>query len=196
VVGGIVREAAATGRPVKAFGEMVALLWEAGDVAGAIALESLWNELAEELPFSLFCAYPSQLVRGHEDGLERVCRLHTAVVPAEGSWHFQPEPMAPRQARHRVVDALRRMGHAGELLDAAGLVTSELATNAVRHAGSPFWVSVRDGATVRLAVRDDSPVMPRPHGAPERGLGLVGALARGWGADPAAGGKIVWAELG
>jgi hypothetical protein len=165
-------------------------------VAGAIELESLWNELGAEIPFSLFCAYPTELVRGHEDALERVCRLHSAVVPAEESWHFAPEPLAPRLARHRVVEALRRMGHEGELLDAARLVTSELATNAVRHAGSPFWVSVRDGATVRLAVRDDSSAMPRPHAAPERGLGLVGALARGWGADPAPGGMIVWAELG
>jgi hypothetical protein len=36
VVGGLVREASASGRPVRAYGEMVAVLWAAGDVAAAI----------------------------------------------------------------------------------------------------------------------------------------------------------------
>jgi hypothetical protein len=36
--------------PVQAFGEMIALLWEGGNAAGAIELERLWNELAEERP--------------------------------------------------------------------------------------------------------------------------------------------------
>jgi hypothetical protein len=36
VVGSIVRQAGETGRPVHAYGEMVALLWDAGDVLAAI----------------------------------------------------------------------------------------------------------------------------------------------------------------
>src|SRR6185503_3272068 len=39
VVGGLVRRVAASGRPVRAYGEMVALLWGAGDRAGAVELE-------------------------------------------------------------------------------------------------------------------------------------------------------------
>src|SRR3954471_8040608 len=65
-VGEVVRPAAATGRPVRAYGEMVALLWEAGDVTSAIELEALWNELATHVPFSLYCAYRSESVNGHE----------------------------------------------------------------------------------------------------------------------------------
>ena len=45
-------------RRVRAFGEMVALLWERGDNAATIRLEHLWHELCQEKEFSLFCAYP------------------------------------------------------------------------------------------------------------------------------------------
>jgi hypothetical protein len=62
VVGAAMREAAAGGGRVRAFGELVALLWEAGDVTGALEVERLWDSLAETMPFSLFCAYPSELV--------------------------------------------------------------------------------------------------------------------------------------
>ncbi len=39
-------DAGADGAPVRVFGEMVGLLWEAGDVQGAIALEAMWNGLS------------------------------------------------------------------------------------------------------------------------------------------------------
>ena len=63
-LGPIMGTAAATGRPVRAFGEMVALLWEAGDVLAAIDLETAWNELAAQVPFSLYCAYRTDSVAG------------------------------------------------------------------------------------------------------------------------------------
>lgn len=44
-------------RPIRAYGEMVALLWEQGNRAGAIALEELWNDLGKVRNFSLHCAY-------------------------------------------------------------------------------------------------------------------------------------------
>src|SRR5579871_1743348 len=58
VVGGIVR-AAGAGRPVRVYGEMVAVLWDAGNVLAAIELEDLWNRLARSVPFSLLCGYRS-----------------------------------------------------------------------------------------------------------------------------------------
>jgi len=81
-VGALIRQAHRTGRPVRAYGEMVALLWDEGHVNAAIELEGLWNALAGELPFSLFCAYPTEAVSGedHLDAFTEVCRLHTAVV--------------------------------------------------------------------------------------------------------------------
>ena len=46
VIGSLVLQAGETGRPVRAYGEMVARLWEAGDVVAAIELEKSWNELS------------------------------------------------------------------------------------------------------------------------------------------------------
>jgi anti-sigma regulatory factor (Ser/Thr protein kinase) len=207
VVGTVVRDAAATGRRVHAYGEMVALLWDAGDVMAAIELESLWNELAAEVPFSLYCAYPSASVAGHEhaDALEHVCRLHTAVVsppPVEATWRFGAEFTAPADARRLLTDALRRSGHHGRTLADARIVVTELAANAVRHAHSPFSVSVRSrDSTVRIGVRDESRVLPTVPGDPTpttlsgRGLRLVAALATRSGVDVTADGKVVWAEL-
>ena len=48
----------AFGRPApRAYGEMVNLLWRAGQSAAALRLEGFWNELARLYPFGLFCGY-------------------------------------------------------------------------------------------------------------------------------------------
>ncbi|MCU1494026.1 MAG: sensor histidine kinase [Acidimicrobiaceae bacterium] len=215
VVGGIMRDAAEAGRPVRAYGEMVALLWSKGDVMAAIDLESLWNELLAELPFSLFCAYPTASVSAseHSEALQQVCHLHSSVIhspdrdgdggyPERGEVaEFAPALDAPGAARHFVVDALHTWGYEGTLVDDAALVVTELATNAVLHAGSHFSVDVRpDGSGVRISVRDASPVVPSVGNdllmaLSGRGLFLVAELASGWGVDIRAHGKIVWAVL-
>ena len=177
-----------------------------GRRAAAIELETLWNELAIEVPFSLYCAYRSESVAGHEHAgaLEHVCRLHSAVVPAppfETTWRFAAEDTAPSDARRLLTAALRRAGHHGLLLADARIVVTELAANAVVHARSPFSVSISSGdSTVRILVRDRSLAAPamqqdvptRPSG---RGLRLVTALSSRWGVDPTPDGKVVWAEL-
>lgn len=45
VMGGLVSGAVTRGRPVRIFGEMVALLWEAGHADAAVELERLWEAL-------------------------------------------------------------------------------------------------------------------------------------------------------
>jgi hypothetical protein len=63
---------------------MVALLWGAGDVASTIALEDLWNELAEVRAFSLFCGYPIQGSDVRSRAVfKHICGQHGTVVPAE-----------------------------------------------------------------------------------------------------------------
>jgi anti-sigma regulatory factor (Ser/Thr protein kinase) len=217
VIGSVVRQAADTGRPVRAFGEMVALLWEAGDVLAAIELEELWNELGRELQFSLLCGYHSAAVQGgeHAEALQQICSLHSSVLkdPAHGgsegersdgvevSADFAADHDAPRCARHFVADALGTWGHGGTLLDDARLLVTELATNAVVHARSPFSVMARsEGDLVRLSVRDASSHTPTlraggPTATSGRGLRLVAALSSSWGVDTSADGKTVWAEL-
>ena len=46
------------GRRVRAFGELVALMWARGHVAATVRLEFLWHQLCHQKSFSLFCAYP------------------------------------------------------------------------------------------------------------------------------------------
>jgi anti-sigma regulatory factor (Ser/Thr protein kinase) len=230
LIGGLVRTAAESGRPVRAYGEMVALLWDEGDVLGAIELERLWNELARELPFSLFCSYPAASVAGseHAEALHQVCHLHSSVLhsPAfleeqvtveemavEMVAEFAAEREAPGHARRLVVAALREWGHDEALVQDAALVLSELATNAVVHAGSPFSVAVRAQESVlRVAVQDASPLdaaSSEQGWAPEQGsvtghglvaraghgLGLIDVLATRWGVEASASGKVVWAEI-
>jgi len=45
------------GRTIRAFGEMVDLLWRRGDEQAAVAVEDLWNLLARRRPFALLCGY-------------------------------------------------------------------------------------------------------------------------------------------
>ncbi len=89
-VGGIVSRAAEAAGGDRArvaiFGEMVALLWAEGKAKAAIQLERLWNNLAQRLSFSLFCAYPMNSFNREEDAelLLQVCNEHSAVIPTEG----------------------------------------------------------------------------------------------------------------
>jgi hypothetical protein len=80
----IVRHAAAGGRSVRAFGEMVALLWADGNRRAAMELEELWNDLSRECRFALFCAYPAHDVEKQDSGfsLQHICQSHAAVIPA------------------------------------------------------------------------------------------------------------------
>jgi PAS domain S-box-containing protein len=88
VVGGLVqRLAQGNGTPhrVAAFGEMVALLWAAGNTEAAIKLEQLWNRLAERYAFQLHCAYPLNLFKQAADteAVAKICAEHSHVTPGE-----------------------------------------------------------------------------------------------------------------
>jgi hypothetical protein len=89
-----IRRAASRGQPVRIFGEMVSLLWDAGRVAAAIEVEAMWNELGVQFPFALVCAYPLKSVTDGalHDPLADVCRAHSAVVgdppPSMRGWRF------------------------------------------------------------------------------------------------------------
>jgi anti-sigma regulatory factor (Ser/Thr protein kinase) len=217
VVGAMITAAAATGGPVRVYGEMVALLWDAGQVSAAVELEGMWNELGRRLPFSLYCAYPVQAfgAEGAVDAFHQVCRLHSDLVgdvghlsvPAAmpGGGHeavrsFGSVLDAPGEARHFVAETLRRSGD-DRLVDDAALLVTELATNAVVHTPSEFTVTVsRSPDAVRISVRDASAVRPTrrsasPVAGSGRGLAIVAAVSSRWDVEPLGFGKVVWAEL-
>lgn len=80
----LLRQPAQAGQPIRVFGEMVALLWDAGLVEAAVELEALWNELGAQYPFSLLCAYPAPpaAYASQLDALTEVCHAHTQVTGA------------------------------------------------------------------------------------------------------------------
>jgi hypothetical protein len=67
---------------VRAYGEMVDVLWKEGREEAAIQLELLWNGLAGRYGFALLCGYAMGNFFKQTDRLEEVCRHHTHVVPA------------------------------------------------------------------------------------------------------------------
>jgi anti-sigma regulatory factor (Ser/Thr protein kinase) len=99
-------------------------------------------------------------------------------------------------ARHFVVDSLLDMGVEPW---PAELVVTELATNAVRHAGTAFSVSVAVDDQVTIEVSDGSEAIPERRDPPSdedgRGLQLVEALAVDWGVEVTGGRKSVWCRL-
>ena len=206
----------AGGQEVSAFGEMVAILWERGEVAAALELESLWNTVIAQHPVRLLCAYPGSVLDDAELGdVARLCGLHDRVSlagphpdpgtttagddVARSSVHL-PVPAAIGSVRGFVRDALAGW-HLDHLVGDAVLVTSELATNAVTHGNSPFRVSLaRSGDVVRVSVEDGSSAWPHHHHAlpgdqDGRGMAIVAILSRRTGCDATDGGKVAWAEL-
>jgi len=109
---------------------------------------------------------------------------------------------SPGRARTFVAEVLESWALPG-LIDAATLLTSELVTNGVRHAGTAMKIEVSriDERTVRVGVTDHArDVEVRPRIADDdaeggRGLFLVEQLASGWGSVASEAGKTVWFEL-
>lgn len=114
---------------------------------------------------------------------------------------FEPKADCVAAARTFAQGTARRWGF-DNLQDEVQLVTSELATNAVVHAGTPFAVCLRQ-ATKGLVVEvsDADPTVPtgllwKPRAdVSGRGLGLVAASASAWGVRRTPEGKAVWAQL-
>lgn len=81
VVTEILHRARADGRPVRAFGEMVAVLWAQGYCGATVRLEYLWQNLCRKESFSLFCAYPKSGFTGDPTvSLQNICAAHSRVL--------------------------------------------------------------------------------------------------------------------
>jgi MEDS: MEthanogen/methylotroph, DcmR Sensory domain len=124
VIGGLVTRlsGAAGGMPVRAYGEMVDLLWQRGDPEGAVALEELWNGLAERADFSLLCGYRVDVFdrTAQIELLPGVCRTHSGVAPGADAGRVEravetalAETLGRPDAEkvYALVDAQRRKSH-------------------------------------------------------------------------------------
>ncbi len=121
---------------------------------------------------------------------------------------FEPEPAAVAAARRFVQETLNSWQLSGhdELVADAVLLTSELVTNALVHAGTSIQLMCRlDDAAVEVSVLDRHParmIPDPPSGSAEadrpggRGLLLPAALSSSWGVTYAPTAKVVWFRLG
>src|ERR1022692_122122 len=159
-------------------------------------------EVAAQPGVSIRAAWPES-PRGHVEGSSDLV----------ASAAYQPEPAAVAAARRFVRETLQswlpaEQAPAGSgLVDDAVLLTSELVTNAVVHAGTPVQVTCKlaDGG-LEVMVRDSLPASMVPGPAKDgdlpaertsgRGLLLPSALASTWGVTYGQAAKAVWFRMG
>jgi hypothetical protein len=86
---------------LRAYGEMVGLLWNTGQLAAAIRLEQLWNRLLAQSSFSLYCAYPIDIFgkEFHPGSVDAILRAHTHVIPRQPDRNLEA-------ALHRAMDEI------------------------------------------------------------------------------------------
>jgi len=66
---------------IRAFGEMVAVLWQRGLREATIELERLWNKLHHKDNFTLFCAYPKNIFNGDiNTSIHAICSEHHKMI--------------------------------------------------------------------------------------------------------------------
>ncbi|WP_405588673.1 SpoIIE family protein phosphatase [Streptomyces sp. NBC_01190] len=128
------------------------------------------------------------------------------MITARAAASFEPVGRSVAFARAFVRDTLHGWGFA-DVVDDAVVLTSELVTNAVVHAGTAADViCLRYETAVRVEVSDHYPEREIPIQSRSRqfrdadneggrGLLLCGALASRWGVEYTAAGKNVWFQL-
>ena len=79
---------------VRAYGEMVDVLWKQGRADAAIQLEILWNTLAQKYSFALLCGYAMGSFYKQTQRLDEVIAQHTTVIPHDTN--VVPFPAARR----------------------------------------------------------------------------------------------------
>nr|WP_232817154.1 SpoIIE family protein phosphatase [Streptomyces noursei] len=132
--------------------------------------------------------------------------MRRPVITARAAATFEPVGRSVATARAFVRDTLQGWGYA-DIVDDAVVLTSELVTNAVVHAGTAADVlCLRTDGGVRISVADrypereiplqsTGPAMVHPDREGGRGLLLCGALAARWGVEYTTAQKHVWFHL-
>jgi len=80
-IGNLLKRAHKYNRQVRAFGEMVALLWAQGHNGATVQLEHLWNEFCDKEAFCLFCAYPKAgFTQDINESIKHICGTHSKII--------------------------------------------------------------------------------------------------------------------
>lgn len=137
-VGTIVSELrAAAPAGVRAYGEMVGVLWEAGRYTAAIRLEEFWNTLLRGSGVKLFCAYPIDVCGDSftPAEVEAVMCVHTHLLPSGPSLEA---------ALERAIE---------DVLGASASGVRSLAEDVAR----PAWAAMPRAESMILWLRDNLP---------------------------------------
>lgn len=161
-IGGAIEDVLRSGDgvQVRAYGEMVDLLWRGGNHEAAVRLEQLWNALAANHSFSLMCGYGMGGFQSeaHAQAFADICACHTQVLPAETYVRADSEDSRMREiarlqqrARslqletdHRkelesaLTEALSQRRQAEMLLDQASRARDEFLSIVSRELNSPL----------------------------------------------------------
>jgi len=163
-IGVLIEHAAADGRQVRVFGEMVALLWNAGELASTIALEDLWNDRQATHQLAKLCAYPLHAFddEASTKAFEDICERHTTVIPSDsypllGDADAQQRAVARLQQKQSAARAtVTQLRAEREISDAlahsdalTGLAKSRIShqldtAEQVAHLGTWEWLPVTD----------------------------------------------------
>jgi PAS domain-containing protein len=160
------------GARVRAFGEMVSLLYAEGRREAAIDLERLWNAFASRRSLGLLCAYPLAAFSRESDGgaFARICAEHDSLLPS-GEY----ARLASKRAREEHVVGLQRRVAALEGAEDARRRAQDLLERREREL-SDLLDTTRDGVidlTPAGDVRYANAAFLRALGWPS--LGFVGA---------------------
>ena len=139
-IGALIREV----RPpadarLRAYGEIVGLLWQEGQFTAAVRLEQFWNNLMSAHALRLFCAYPIDVFGKDFDSetLDPLLCAHTHLVPAGRNRDLY-------SAIHRAMD---------EILGA----NSQVLRARIEDDPQPSWASMPEAETMILWIRNNLP---------------------------------------
>jgi len=94
-IGRIIKRARAKNCRLRAFGEMVALLWSSGLTGATLHLENLWNRICETEAFCLLCAYPkSGFEQDMASSMHTICCTHSKMI--SGEYHTKKQILYKR----------------------------------------------------------------------------------------------------
>lgn len=81
VLSAVIQRARGEGRAVRAFGEMVVLLWNEGLFGATVQLEGLWQRLAQRERLQVLCSYPRRsFARGDEASRADIRAAHDRTL--------------------------------------------------------------------------------------------------------------------
>lgn len=127
------------GAALRAYGEMVAILWNARQFAAAVRLEQFWNKLLAQCSFSLYCSYAIDVFSSafHPDALDALLSAHTHLVPVQPDGTLEK---AFDRAMHEVLGP-----------DAGAL------KQLIRANHQPSWAAMPDTESTILWIRKNLP---------------------------------------